>query len=141
MTPEQNKALVVRLFEELLNQRNVSRVSEFLSPGFERHDIGQLFPDRVGAEGTKDHVAMLLAGIPDIRMDLIDVFAEGDRVCARYVAHGTHTGELFGRPGTGNPVRWEGINIYRLVDGKIAETWQLADNLRLLRQIGVLPAA
>ncbi|WP_224363384.1 ester cyclase [Hyalangium versicolor] len=138
MTPAQNKALVARLFEELINERNTSRVHEFLAPDFERHDIGQLFPDRSGAESTKEHVAMLFTGIPDLRMDVLDLVAEGDRVCARYVAYGTHTGELLGRPGSGKPVRWEGINIYRFVDGKIVETWQLGDGMRLLQQIGAL---
>ena len=138
MNPEQNKALVARVFEELINKRNFSQVPEFFVPGFKRHDIGRLFPDRLGAESTKDHVSMLIAGIPDLRTELIDVFAGGDRVCVRYLAQGTHTGELLGKPGTGNRVRWEGINIYRMADGKIAETWQLADALQLLQQIGVL---
>jgi predicted ester cyclase len=139
VTPEQNKALVARVFEELINKRNFAQVPEFFVPDFKRHDIGRLFPDRFGSESTKDHVSMLIAGIPDLRMELIDVFAEGDRVCVRYVAYGTHTGELLGKHGTGKSVRWEGINIYRMADGKIAETWQLADALRLLQQIGVLP--
>lgn len=139
MTPEQNKALVVRVFEELINKRNFALVPEFFASDFKRHDIGRLFPDRSGAESPKDHVSMLIAGIPDLRTELIDVFAEGDRVCVRYVASGTHTGVLLGRPGTGKSVRWEGVNIYRMADSKIAETWQLADALRLLQQIGVLP--
>jgi predicted ester cyclase len=139
MTSEHNKALVVKVFDEMLNNRNLSLVPQLLTPDFKRHDIGRLFPDRTGAESTKDHASMIFAGIPDLRADLIDVFAEGDRVCARYVAYGTHTGELLGRSGTGKSVRWEGVNIYRIADGKIAETWQLADAVRLLQQLGVLP--
>jgi predicted ester cyclase len=139
VTAEHNKALVARLFDELVNKRNLSQISQFLTPDFKRHDIGRLFPDRIGTEGTKDHLSMLMGGIPDLRTELIDVVAEGDRVCARYVMYGTHKGELFGRPGTGKSVRWEGINIYRIADGKIAETWQLADGIRLLQQTGVLP--
>ncbi len=139
MTPEQNKALIARAFEELINKRNFALVPEFFRPDIKRHDIGRLFPDRFGSENTKAHLSMLIAGIPDLRTELIDVFAEGDRVCVRYMAHGTHTGELLGRPGTGKSVRWEGINIYRMADGKIAETWQLFDSLGLLQQIGALP--
>jgi predicted ester cyclase len=141
MTLEQNKAFVVKVFEELVNKRDFSRLSEFFAPDFVRHDLGRLFPDRFGAEGPREHVSMLLAGIPDLRMELIDVFAQGDRVCVRYVASGTHTGELLGRAGSGKPVSWAGVNIYRMADGRIAEVWQLADGVGLLQQIGVLPPA
>lgn len=141
MTPEQNKALVVKAFEELVNKRDFSRVSEFFTQGFVRYDLGRLFPERFGAEGPREHVSMLLAAIPDLRTELIDVFAAGDRVCVRYAASGTHTGELLGRHGSGKPVSWAGVNIYRMDDGRIAEVWQIADGVGLLEQIGVLPAA
>ena len=84
---------------------------------------------------------MLMAGIPDLHADIIDVVAAGDRVCVRYVASGTHQGELLGKPGSGKPVSWAGINIYRMADDRIAEVWQLADGVGLLQQIGVLPPA
>jgi steroid delta-isomerase-like uncharacterized protein len=139
MTPEQNKAFVVKAFDELINKRDFSRLTEFFAPGFARHDLGRLFPDRFGAEGPREHVSMLLAAIPDLHSEIIDVFAEGDRVCVRYVASGTHTGELLGSPGSGKPVSWAGVNIYRMADGRIAEVWQLADGVGLLQKIGVLP--
>jgi predicted ester cyclase len=36
-------------------------------------------------------------------------------------------------------VTWAGINIYRVSGGRIRETWQLADGLGLLRQLGAAP--
>lgn len=139
MTPEQNKAIVARMLDETINRRNFAVVPELFTHDFRRHDIGHLFPDRYGTEGTKTHVSRLTDGIPDLHADIVGLFAEGDMVCMRYVAYGTHTGELLGKQPTGNPVRWEGVNIYRLVDGKIAETWQYADAMGLLRSIGALP--
>jgi predicted ester cyclase len=140
MTTEKNKETITRMVDELLNRQDFTHVSELIGPNFKRHDIGHLFPDRFGSEGTKDHVSRLRAGIPDLQAEILDLFAEGDRVCMRYVVRGTHTGELLGKQGTGNPVRWEGVNIYRMVDGKAVETWQFADALSLLRQIGALPS-
>jgi predicted ester cyclase len=142
MTPERNKAFLVNVFEVVVNNRDFSRLSEFFTPDFVRHDLGRLFPERFGTQGPKEHISMLLAGIPDLRSEIIDVFSEGDRVCVRYVATGTHTGELLGKPGTGKPLRWAGVNIYRIADdGRIAEVWQSADGVGLLQQIGVLPSA
>jgi predicted ester cyclase len=45
-----------------------------------------------------------------------------------------------GVPPTNKEVSWRGINMYRIADGRLAETWQLADMLGVLRQIGGLPA-
>lgn len=139
MTPEENKKIIATFYQDVFNRRNFHLAPQFLAPDFRRHDIAQLFPDRFGTDGAKEQMAALIAGIPDLQMDDVDVFADGDRVCVRYIARGTHTGELLGRPGTGRPVRWEGVNIYRMVDGKIAETWQYADAVSFLRQIGAMP--
>ncbi len=138
MTPEENKTFLTGSIEEMFNRRNVALARERTMPDFKRHDLCRLFPEVEGADGPEKHMSMLLTAIPDIRMDVVDTIAEGDRVCIRYVAYGTHTGELLGRPGTGKPVRYEGINIYRIVDGKLAESWQCLDAVGLLQQIGAL---
>jgi len=140
MTPEENKKIVSRLFAVILNPAEFHRTREFLTPDFVRHDITKLFPDRFGINAVDEHMSGWLAAVPDLQVDAVDVVAEGDRVCIRYIAYGTHTGTLLGQAGTGKPIKVDGINIYRLVDGKIAETWQFMDALNLLRQIGLLPS-
>ena len=52
-----------------------------------------------------------------------DLVAEGDRVVARVTMSGTHRGEYAGMPGSGRAVRAEGIEIFRIARGKIAEGW------------------
>jgi predicted ester cyclase len=139
MSPEENKAVIIKLYNDVLGRREFHLASQFLTPDFKRHDVGKLFPDRSGSGGAEEHMLMLHAAIPDLRVEVIDAFAGDDRVCVRYHAYGTHKGDLLGRPGTGNPVRWEGVIVYRMVDGKVAETWQYADALGFLRQIGATP--
>ncbi|NUQ72518.1 MAG: ester cyclase [Polyangiaceae bacterium] len=139
MTPEENKAVLRRMFDESLNTQNYEIAAQFLTSDFVRHDVFKVFPDRSGQNGVKEYMSLLRAAIPDLRVDIVDILAEGDRVCVRYLGQGTHVGELLGRPGTGKPVRLEGVNVYRMVDGKIAETWQYMDGLGFLRLIGALP--
>jgi steroid delta-isomerase-like uncharacterized protein len=75
---------------------------------------------------------------PDLHVVIEDVVAEGDRVAARWTATGTHSGEFAGLPATGRAVRWGGIDIYRLVGGKVAEWWRNDDFIWLLKQLGKL---
>ena len=57
----------------------------------------------------------------------------------RWTGSGTHIGEVNGVPPTGKPIRVDAISVHRMVDGKIAETWEVWDTLGFLQQIGVVP--
>jgi predicted ester cyclase len=61
--------------------------------------------------------------------------------CRCLLARATHKGPFQGVAPAGRRVTWVGINEYRVADGKIRETWQLADTLGLMRQIGAVPKA
>jgi len=63
------------------------------------------------------------SAFPDGEMVVDELVAEGDRVVARVTMSGTHRGEYAGMRGTGRVVRAEGIEIFRLADGKLAEGW------------------
>ena len=68
-----------------------------------------------------------------------EVRAEGEKVVVRWTARGTHRGELMGIPPTGKQVVTSGISILRIANGKIAEQWDIFDNLGMLQQMGVIP--
>ena len=65
--------------------------------------------------------------------------AEGDKVVTRYTVSGTHQGEFFGVPGTGERITMSGISIDRFEDGKMVEEWPEYDLLGVMRQIGAVP--
>ena len=138
MTVMDNKTLMRRAFEELVNTGNMALADEMAAPGFVRHDLGG-GPDIVGPEGVKLFVGALRAAFPDIQMTVEDVIGEGAKVVVRFTARGTHTGAFRGIAPTGRKVTWAGINIYREEGGKVVETWQLADALGLMQQLGVVP--
>jgi steroid delta-isomerase-like uncharacterized protein len=111
---------------------------EIFTPGFVRHDLGQAFPEFTTAAGVSDLMTLLRTAIPDYEQEIQDIFAAGDRVAMRWVMRGTHRGELLGASPTGNAVEVNGINLYRVAEGRIAEVWMLMDLAGLLRQLGVL---
>jgi predicted ester cyclase len=77
---------------------------------------------------------------PSLRMESLEVTADGDFAASHWVVSGTHEGELFGFAPSGKQVRIQGMNCYRLRDGRITEMWTEFDRLALLQQLGLMPA-
>ncbi|MCC6961550.1 MAG: ester cyclase [Dehalococcoidia bacterium] len=120
---------------EAMNSRQLDRLVELFAPDMVRHDLAGAYPDVTG-EQLSDLLGELSRGIPDLHINLLDVFGDGDRVASRIVFEGTHQGPLFGREGTGRRIAVNQLNIYRVADGKLAESWQLPDMAGFLSQIG-----
>lgn len=64
------------------------------------------------------------------------VLGQGDRVAVTYRFHGRHVGNLFGLPATGESIELEGAALFTLANGRITESWFLAEEAGLLRQLG-----
>jgi steroid delta-isomerase-like uncharacterized protein len=94
-----------------------------------------------GPDGVKEWAIMVRNAFPDIRVTEEDYVAEGDKVVGRFSAQGTHNGEFFGVPATGNPITLVGINIMRISNGKIAEHWAQIDSVGLMQQVGAIPGS
>lgn len=95
--------------------------------------------DATGRQKLKEIFATLHRAYPDLRVELDDLIAEGDRVVACNTVTGTHRGEYMGIPPTGKSVTYNEIFVFRVADGRIAETWGVVDVLSQLRQLGALP--
>lgn len=78
------------------------------------------------------------SAFPDWHETIEDIIAEGDRVWVRITYTGTHRGEFMGLAPTGKKVTSRAVDIYRVVDGKLAEYWNVTDNVGIFRQIGAL---
>jgi steroid delta-isomerase-like uncharacterized protein len=77
---------------------------------------------------------------PDGRMEIRDVITDGDKLWCFWTSTGTHSAEYLGIPATGKRVEYQGVDIYRFRDGKIAECWAVPDVFTLLRQLGAIPS-
>ena len=138
MSAEENKALVRRYAEEVVNRRNLDLLDEIFAPEFVLYGAD---PDQVsGVEDLKQFFVMLHSGFPDFQGTIEDLFAaEGDKVVLRFTFRGTHQGEFMGVGPTGKQVTMPGIDIFRIVDGKIVELWGQEDMLSMMQQLGAIP--
>lgn len=137
-TIDEHKDIFYRWFSEAWNKGNVDVADDLISPDFTVHGAGGQ-PIKTGIEGVKELVRTWRRAFPDGEMTIEDLIAEDDKVVARLIWRGTHTGEFYGTPPSGRQVEVTSIGIDRLADGKIVEGWGEMDMIGMLRQIGALP--
>jgi predicted ester cyclase len=77
----------------------------------------------------------LRAGFPDFSVEVLDVLVDGDRAAVRFEARGTHEHSFFGEAPTMRTVVLDGITVYRVSEGGIAEDWEAMDEQQLRRQL------
>lgn len=138
MHVEDNKSVVMRYAQEVLIAGNLALVEDFISPDYVRHDPGIPMEIR-GPQGVKQLATAFRAAFPDFHLTTEIILAEGDKVAVLWRASGTNQGELMGRPATGKSTNFTAVDIFRLVDGKIAEQWVVSDRLSMLQQLGLVP--
>jgi steroid delta-isomerase-like uncharacterized protein len=137
--PEESKAVVRRFLEDIFGGGNLELIDELFAPDYVLHDPA--LPEEVrGPEGMRRYVSMYRGAYPDTDFTIEDQIAEGGEVVTRWTGQGTHEGELMGIPPTGNRVTVTGIEVDRVVDGRIEETWVIYDALGMMQQLGVAPA-
>lgn len=135
---EKNKQTVLRLYQHV-NDGEVAATGDLVTPDYVEHD--PLPGQGTGREGVIDRFSILVEALAP-RFTIEDVVAESDRVVVRWTNSGTHVGEFAGIPATGGTFTIAGIDIYRLADdGRLAEHWHVIDQLGMLGQLGLLPAA
>ena len=133
-----NKEVIRRFDEEIINQRNLAALDEFVAQDVIDHNVPPGFPP--GIEGKRRFLSLFLNAFPDLHITIEgDIIAEGDKVAERWTLEGTHQGELFGIPATGKRIRVSGMSISRFVDGKQVEHWAINDQLGMMQQLGVIP--
>lgn len=128
------RQLYDRFEEQVYNEGNVEAIDTLIAEDFTHHAPIDT-PD--GRDGYKEFIRQFKAAFPDSTSETLDTIVEDDKIAVRYVNRGTHQGEFAGVPATGREVEIEGISIYRIADGRIAEEWAQPDMLGLMDQLGV----
>ena len=131
---EENRALSLRLFA-VWDDKNLALLDEILAPSYVWHAP----PMTLDAAGYRMYVPGVIAAFPDLDFTMLEEVAEADKVGGYWTATGTHQGDFMGIPPTGRQITITGIDIHRLADGKVVETWEIYDGLGLLIQLGVIP--
>jgi len=94
-----------------------------------------------GSKAFRKVMENFRSAFPDSDLHIEEEIAEDDKVVIRWGFSGTHQGSLLGIPATGKKVKWTGITIYQIVDGKVMEERGEEDFLGFFRQIGLVPQA
>jgi steroid delta-isomerase-like uncharacterized protein len=137
MNAEKNIVTIKKAIKAL-NERDMNAVKDLMKKDYVRHDLTSSFGERRGQGDTADFFQSVIRGIPDMQMNIKDIFATENRVALRYTLTGTHQGEYKGIPATGKKLEINAIHLYRFEGDKVAEQWALPDVAGIYRQMGVL---
>jgi predicted ester cyclase len=137
-TLEDNKALVRRFYAEI-DAGNLDAMDELVAEDYLDHH--QAIPDLPpGREGLKMAFQIFRRCTPGSH-DILDQFAEGDHVITRLRAHGSFAEDMGDIPRTGGKLDVTATAVHRISGGRLAEHWGETDSLKLMQQLGVVPAS
>ena len=136
MTTEQNKELVRRFYEEVVNSANVDAIEDFIAPQYiEIHD-GKSYAS--GIAGAREHILGGHRTYRDLHLTIDKQIAEGEWVVTCLTARGIHQGTWLGIKPTGKEVSFTVVNVDRVADGRIVEHGGAANMLGPLLEIGAV---
>ena len=133
MPAEENKAIFRRYVEEVTNRGNLEIADEIFGRYIAHQSDGSTLER--GPEDVKRFTEEYRSAFPDWRVSIDEQIAEGDKVVNRVTLRGTHQRQFRDMAPTGNEVELKAVTIFRFSEeGKVVETWDYFDQLRLMRQ-------
>jgi steroid delta-isomerase-like uncharacterized protein len=136
MSTALNKALVRRVYDELINQAQPDLIEELFAPDVVIHDPFQGTAQGIAA--VRQLLAMFDTGFPQHRVSIEQLIGEADLVCVLHTHSATQRGPFMGLPASGKEVVVGGMELLRVREGKIIEFWRKDDDVSLLMQLGLL---
>ena len=133
-TIEQNKEIVRGYVQAILVERDFSKFQQYTAPGF--YVDRSAVPEAIkGESGLHTQMDMLYSAFPDMKLRIVDIVAEGDKVVVRFEGPGTQTGTFAGVAPSGKKAVWKGLVMYHVVGDKITEAWANWDDTGLIEQL------
>ena len=129
---------IITRFEHGFRAADQATIDEFCDPGVVDHNPAPGHEPTLA--GFKQKVAGFKTIFPDLEEDLQDITASGDTVATRWVLTGSQQQEFMGIPASGQPIRIEGMNFYRLRGGRVTDIWTQFDGVTMMQQLGAFPA-
>ncbi|MGO8987228.1 MAG: ester cyclase [Candidatus Korobacteraceae bacterium] len=130
---ERNKQISRSFFEEVLDQGQFDKYAASHAPDFVAHagDHDATLEEDIAAAKEERKA------LPDMRVHVNQMIAEGDLVAVYWTAAGTNTQAGMGFPATGRKIEIDGMTFFRFKAGKIREEWSAWDMLSVMRQAGL----
>ena len=143
MSTEENKAIVRRYVQEVVNEGKIELVDSIFASELAFHLPHFTAPLR-GREILRQLIGQTRTVFPDMRMDIQDILAEADKVFTRGTFQGTYHGTPLGwqsprkiADGIMPIVLIPGMTLFRIEDRKIGEVWVEENFVEVLRQLGI----
>ena len=114
-----NKEVVKYFYEIVVSQNLLEQVKEYVSEECLVRTGEQSIP--IGVDGMKHHLIDVKKTYPDYTMKIIRQYCDGDYVISEFVMEGTHEGEWLGMKPTNKKLSFTGVNIDKIVKGKMVE--------------------
>jgi predicted ester cyclase len=118
-----------------VNRQDLHEAAKFIDSARYRENCVGFTHGFVDWEQAKESVRRVWKGLPDLRVVLAQVMADGDVALAHGVVRGTATGRLYGAPATKRSFEASFFDYVRVQDGLIIERVQQADVLSQMRQL------
>jgi steroid delta-isomerase-like uncharacterized protein len=138
-TAEVNKELV-RQFAQAINDRNLDALDDLVAPDVVRHSQATPGLEIDSLDDLKAFLAADFGVVPDSRIQMHQLVAEGEHVAFWATYAGTQEGQMGPFPPSGNRVSSDFAGYFRVEQGRIAELWVIWDNVTILTQLGHMPA-
>jgi steroid delta-isomerase-like uncharacterized protein len=132
-----NVEMITR-FEHAFRAADQATIDELCDPALVDHNPAP--GEEPTLAGFRQKVAGFRAIFPDMKEDLQDIIASGDTVATRWVVTGSQQQDFMGIPASGQTIRVEGMNFYRLKGGRVTDIWTQFDGVALMQQLGAIPA-
>jgi steroid delta-isomerase-like uncharacterized protein len=133
-----NERVVEAFLQDVINEHHGGHAANYLNPGMQWS--GGTVGTVTGSANVAGLFASVVAAFPDAHITIDDIFAQGNQVVVRVVVSGTQEGAILGIPASGRFVQWDGVDVYRLSDGKISNIWAGDDWTAILNDTGTFKA-
>ena len=114
-----NKDIVKYYYEVIVSQNLLNELPNYVSENCMIKVGDKIFP--LGLNGMKEHLIDVKKTYPDYTMKIIKQYSDGDYVISEFIMQGTHEGEWIGIKPTHKTLLFTGVDIDKVVDGKIVE--------------------
>lgn len=132
----ENIKMYIETWDAVINQGNLDLIN---TTNFDQNITLVSSPENiVGIENFKAYYSNYLTGFSDIEFTIVDVFGQNDKLVKHWNFKGTHTGDFFSIPATGNKVDIDGVTLVKMKDGKIAQEQDFMDAMVFMQELGLM---
>jgi len=114
-----NKKIIKYFYENIVSKNELDKLPKFISKDCTLR-IGENVTT-IGLKGMKQHLVDVKKTYPDYTIKIIRQYSDGDYVISEFIMQGTHKGEFIDIKPTNKVLTFSGVNIDKVVNGKIIE--------------------